>query len=88
MWLHLVEKWANPLFWKLLKRFGAAAPVLMLINTSFNMAGELLVAKPQDAFRIDFCSGIDALVIDSFVLSKYPINSAGKIELVATLHNR
>jgi carbamoyltransferase len=85
--LQVVEKRANPLFWQLLKRFGTVAPASMLINTSFNMAGEALVAKPQDAFRSYFCSGIDALVIDRFVLSKYPIASASKPGLVAALQN-
>lgn len=71
--LHVVQEKANPLLWRLLKHFGAVAPAPMLINTSFNLAGEALVAKPQDAFRSYFCSGIDALVIESFFLSKYPV---------------
>jgi hypothetical protein len=29
-----------------------------------------LVVKPRDAVRSYFCSGMDALVIDNFVLSK------------------
>jgi carbamoyltransferase len=40
------------------------------VNTSFNLFGEPLVVKPRDAVRSYFCSGIDALVIDNFVLSK------------------
>jgi carbamoyltransferase len=44
-----------------------------LLNTSFNMAGEPLVARPQDAVRSYFCSGIDALVMENFVLSKAAI---------------
>jgi len=68
--LHIVEKKSNPQFWRLLKRFGTVAPAPMLINTSFNLAGEPLVAKPQDALRSYFCSGTDALVIEGFVLSK------------------
>jgi carbamoyltransferase len=68
--VHLVQEKVNPLFWKLLKQFGTVAPAPMLINTSFNLAGESLVTKPQDAFRSYFCSGIDALVIGNFFLSK------------------
>ena len=44
----------------------------LLFNTSFNLFGEPLVVKPRDAVRSYFCSGIDALVIDNFVLSKTP----------------
>jgi len=76
--LHVVQEKANPLFWKLLKRFGTVAPAPMLINTSFNLAGEPLVSKPQDAFRTYFCSGIDALVIERFVLSKHPVAGINK----------
>src|SRR5262249_24455787 len=68
--LHVVERKSNPVFWKLLKRFGEQAPAPLLLNTSFNIAGESLVARPQDAVRSYFCSGIDALMIDNFVLSK------------------
>lgn len=68
--LHAVSRKSNPLFWNLLKRFGEQAPAPMLLNTSFNLSGEPLVARPQDAVRSYFCSGIDALVIENFLLSK------------------
>ena len=68
--LHAVNRESNPLFWNLLKNFGKDAPAPMLLNTSFNIAGEPLVARPQDAVRSYFCSGVDALVIENFVLSK------------------
>ena len=68
--LHIVSKETNPQFWRLLKRFGEKAPAPILVNTSFNLFGEPLVVKPRDAVRSYFCSGIDALVIDNFVLSK------------------
>lgn len=68
--LHIVDRKSNPLFWSLLKRFGEKAPAPMLLNTSFNLFGEPLVVSPRDAMRSYFGSGIDALVIDRFVLSK------------------
>ena len=70
--LHVVQEHGNPLLWRLLKRFGEHAPAPFLVNTSFNLFGEPLVVKPRDAVRSYFCSGIDALVIESFVLSKTP----------------
>jgi carbamoyltransferase len=42
----------------------------MLVNTSFNLFGEPLVVTPRDAARSYFCSGIDALFINNFVLAK------------------
>lgn len=76
--LHVVDKRSNPLFWALLKRFGEYAPAPMLLNTSFNLFGEPLVVTPRDAMRSYFASGLDALIIDKFILSKAPIpNSKG-----------
>jgi carbamoyltransferase len=68
--LHVVERRSNPLFWKLLKRFGERAPAPMLLNTSFNLFGEPLVLTARDALRSYSCSGLDALIIDNFLLSK------------------
>jgi carbamoyltransferase len=73
--LQVVQQQSNPLFWRLLKRFGEIAPAPVLVNTSFNLFGEPLVVKPRDAVRSYFCSGIDALIIDNFVLSKTPAKS-------------
>jgi carbamoyltransferase len=68
--LHVVEQRSNPLFWRLLKRFGEQAPAPMLLNTSFNLYSEPLVLTPRDAMRSYFASGLDALLIDTFALSK------------------
>jgi carbamoyltransferase len=70
--LHVVTRSSNVLFWRLLKRFGEQAPAPMLVNTSFNLFGDPLVVTPRDAIRSYYCSGVDALVIDNFVLSKTP----------------
>jgi carbamoyltransferase len=72
--LHVVSRDANPAFWRLLKRFGESAPAPILVNTSFNLFGEPLVVKPRDAMRSYFCSGLDALIIDNFVLSKSAVS--------------
>ena len=68
--LHVVQQKGNPVLWRLLKRFGERAPAPLLVNTSFNLLGEPMVARPRDAVRSYFCSGIDALVIDNFVIAK------------------
>lgn len=69
--LQVVTQQSNPLFWRLLKRFGEQAPAPILVNTSFNLFGEPLVVSPRDAVRSFFCSGIDALMIDNFLLKKH-----------------
>jgi carbamoyltransferase len=77
--LHLVEKRANPELWGLLKHFGQYAPAPILINTSFNLFGEPLVVSPLDAIRSYNCSGIDALMINNFLLSKAPFQSRTRV---------
>lgn len=82
--LHVVEKRSNPLFWALLKRFGEQAPAPMLLNTSFNLCGDPLVVTPRNAMRSYFASGLDALIIDRFVLSKAAMRSV--MPSMATSH--
>jgi carbamoyltransferase len=41
-----------------------------VLNTSFNVAGEPLVNTPSDAVRCYFDTGLDALILGRFVLTK------------------
>jgi len=68
--LHIVEKETDPILWELLGRFGQEEPAPLLVNTSFNLPGEPPVIRPKDAVRTFFCSGIDAVFIDNFLLTK------------------
>jgi carbamoyltransferase len=68
--VHTVEKQSNPLFWRLLHKFGESAPAPILVNTSFNLFGEPLVTDPRSAVRSFYCSGIDALAIGPFLVVK------------------
>ncbi|MGH9734610.1 MAG: carbamoyltransferase C-terminal domain-containing protein [Candidatus Acidiferrales bacterium] len=70
--LHVVRQVDNPLFWKLLKKTAEIGPPCapILVNTSFNLFGEPLVITPRDAVRSYYCSGTDALLIGSFLLTK------------------
>jgi len=77
--LHLVQRQTNPELWSLLKHFGLHAPAPILINTSFNLFGEPLVVGPLDAIRSYNCSGIDALMINNFLLSKVPFQSRNRM---------
>jgi carbamoyltransferase len=70
MRVHTVDRNANPLFWKLLHRFGESAPAPILVNTSFNLFGEPLVTDPRGAVRSFYCAGVDALALGPFLLVK------------------
>ena len=65
-----VEKEINPLYWRLIDEFGKRTGVPVIINTSFNLRGEAIVHTPTDAIRTFFSSGMDALVIGSFLVEK------------------
>ncbi|MGH9775211.1 MAG: carbamoyltransferase family protein [Candidatus Acidiferrales bacterium] len=65
-----VEPETNPLFSQMLCEFGKITGVPVLMNTSFNLRGEPIVASPTDAVRTFFSSGMDALLIGSFLVEK------------------
>jgi carbamoyltransferase len=65
-----VEKEINPLYWRLIDEFGKRTGVPVVMNTSFNLRGEAIVHSPTDAIRTFFSSGMDALVIGSFLVEK------------------
>jgi carbamoyltransferase len=65
-----VEKEINPLYWKLIDEFGKRTGVPVIMNTSFNLRGEAIVHTPTDAIRTFFSSGMDALVMGSFLVEK------------------
>lgn len=52
------------------RRFGDATGVPVLLNTSFNLRGEPMVATPADALKTFKNSGIDLLVMGRFVIPK------------------
>jgi len=60
----------NPLYHALIERFGALTGCPLLVNTSFNVRGEPIVCTPEDAWRCFRRTGMDALVIGSFLLEK------------------
>jgi carbamoyltransferase len=65
-----VERDVNPLYWKLIDEFGKRTGVPVVMNTSFNLRGEPIVCTPTDAIRTFFSSGMDALMLGSFLVEK------------------
>ena len=54
----------------MVKKFGEATGVPVLLNTSFNLRGEPIVNSPANAFNTFSKSGIDVLVLENFVIKK------------------
>ncbi len=68
--LQTIRREWNPRYYDLVKLFGEVTGVPVLLNTSFNLRGEPMVASPPDAFRTFSKSGIDVLVMGNFLVEK------------------
>jgi carbamoyltransferase len=66
----MVQKETNPLFWELINEFGNLTGESIILNSSFNIMGEPIINNPKEAIRCFFDSGIDALFIGNFYLTK------------------
>jgi carbamoyltransferase len=67
---HVVDQQVQPLFWRVLHNFRKLTGVPAVLNTSFNVRGEPIVATPKDAIRCFFGSGLDALAMGDFWIEK------------------
>jgi carbamoyltransferase len=68
--LQTVNRELHPRYYDLIKKFGDKTGVPVVLNTSFNIQGEPLVESPKDAIRCFFSTGLDALVIGNYLLTK------------------
>lgn len=68
--IQTVAEGSNPLFWRLLQEFKKRTGESVLLNTSFNQSGEPIVCSPSDAVSCFLNSGIDALVMGTYMLVK------------------
>lgn len=68
--VHAVDANENPLFHQLLHAWGAKTGLPVLYNTSFNLFSDPLVCTPRDAVRSFYSSGIDAMLVGTFLLEK------------------
>tara|TARA_B100000963_G_scaffold360234_1_gene390389 strand:- start:14371 stop:16203 length:1833 start_codon:yes stop_codon:yes gene_type:complete len=60
----------NPLYHKLLSAVKRKTGCPVVVNTSFNVRGEPIVASPKDAFMCFMGTELDYLVIGNFILDK------------------
>ncbi|MCX7049384.1 MAG: hypothetical protein NTX50_28355 [Candidatus Sumerlaeota bacterium] len=64
----LVRQDRNPRFYGILKAYEAMTGIPAMINTSFNMHEEPIVATPRDAIRAFQLGSLDALVLGKYVV--------------------
>jgi carbamoyltransferase len=65
-----VDGSSHPRFAALLAEFDRATGCPILLNTSFNLRDEPIVCRPADALACFLRSGIDALIIQDFVVNR------------------
>lgn len=76
-----VEKQMAPRFHALLEEVGRRTGIPVLLNTSFNLAGEPIVASAIEAYSTFRRSGIDLLVCEDVIVSKRRTLEAGRQEV-------
>jgi len=71
----------NERYYDLIKAFAGKTGVPAVLNTSFNLKGEAIVNSPFDAIRTFYTSGLDALILDRYLIAKAaPTNRASDTE--------
>ena len=60
----VLNRMDNPALYELISAFGRLTGLPMLLNTSFNRAGEPIVETPTDAAHCMLASDVDYLVLD------------------------
>ncbi len=68
--IQTVDPNTNPRFYEVLKAFEERTKYGILINTSFNVRGEPIVCTPEDAYKCFMRTGMDFLVLGSYLLDK------------------
>jgi carbamoyltransferase len=65
-----VERHRHSEYHRLIDRFYRATGCPVVINTSFNVRGEPIVCSPKDALNCFLNTGMDALVLENYLLLK------------------
>ena len=65
--IQTVDDQRNPRYYRILKSFERLTGCGVLVNTSFNIRGEPIVCRPEDAYRCFMFTEMDALVLENFI---------------------
>ena len=65
-----VDSTRNPRYYNILKAFEERTGCGVLINTSFNIRGEPIVCRPEEAYRCFMLTEMDALVLEDLIFLK------------------
>jgi carbamoyltransferase len=68
--IQTIDREVHPLYYDLLQAFERKTGCPVIINTSFNVRGEPIVCRPEEAYRCFMRTEMDVLVIGSHILFK------------------
>ena len=68
--IQTVRKETNPRYYDLIQEFEKITGCPVIINTSFNVRGEPIVCRPEEAYLCLMRTEMDTLVLENFVLDK------------------
>ena len=68
--IQTVDSQRNQRLYRLLKAFEAKTGCPVMINTSFNVRGEPIVCRTEEAYQCFMATNMDALILERFVLIK------------------
>ena len=68
--IQTVSRETNPLYYDVIDAFGKKTGCPVIINTSFNVRGEPIVCRPEEAFRCFMRTKMDYLVLGNYVIAK------------------
>ena len=68
--IQTVSPTEKPDYYAVIKEFEKLTGYGLIVNTSFNVRGEPIVASPEDAYRCFMRTGIDMLVLENCILIK------------------
>jgi carbamoyltransferase len=68
--LQTVQRDSNPLYYRLIEEFERRTGVPVILNTSYNLRGEPIVHRPDEAITDFLTTGMDALLLGRFLLEK------------------
>ena len=82
-----VSRKHNPKYHRLIEEFDRLTGVPMVLNTSFNIRGEPIVHHPEQAVECFLKTGMDALFLGDYLLTK-PVQSAAPSAQCRTVRRR
>jgi carbamoyltransferase len=76
--IQTVSKQTNPLYHSVISKFNELYGSAVVVNTSFNVRGEPIVNRPEEAYTCFMRTDMDYLLLGNFLLDKNEMNKLEK----------